>query len=151
MSHVRQQIRDAAVVLLTGLTSGAHVFAARDTTSYPLQDDELPAIVVETADERAEAAGYGGTSARPLVCECDLRVRVIAKSVANYADAVDTICAEVQTAMVNAGKIANANLARYTGTAGPDVDASTDRPVALATMAFVMQYVVAANDPTAAL
>jgi hypothetical protein len=54
----------------------------------------------------------------------------------------------VQTALVNAGKIAGCNLARYTGTAGPDVDASTDRPVALATMSFVMQYVVAANDPT---
>jgi hypothetical protein len=147
MSHVRQQIRDAAAVLLTGLTSGAHVFAARDTFAYPLQDAELPAVIVDTADERAEVYGFGG-SARPLVCECDLRVRVVAKSVTGYADTVDTICAEVQTALVNAGKISGCNLARYTGTAGPDVDASTDRPVALATMSFVMQYVVAANDPT---
>jgi hypothetical protein len=147
MSHVRQQIRDAAVVLLTGLTSGAHVFAARDTFSHPLQDSELPAVIVDTADERAEVYGFGG-SGRPLVCECDLRIRVVVKSVAGYADTVDTICAEVQTALVNAGKIAGCNLARYAGTAGPDVDASTDRPVALATMSFVMQYVVAANDPT---
>ena len=150
MSHVRQQIRDAAVVLLTGLTSGASVFASRDTLSHPLQDSELPAVIVETADERAEAYGYGGNN-RPLVCECDLRVRVLVKSTAGYADTVDTICAEVQTALVNAGKIAGCNLARYSGTAGPDVDAGTDRPVALATMNFVMQYVVAANDPTVAL
>lgn len=152
MAHIRQQIRDAAVTLLTGLaTTGSHVFAARDTTAYALTDAELPALVVEVVNERAEQIGVGGGVAAPTLCEAELRVRVLAKSVTGYADTIDDAAAEVQAALAGAGQVGGVSITAYVGTDGPLVDASSDRPVASAEITFTLRYVYAANDPETVL
>ena len=151
MAHVRQQIRDAAVTLLTGLTeTGSNVFSSRDTTSYPLAEAELPALIVDAVDERSIEVGFAGL-ASPVLCECDLRVRVLTKSVSGYADMIDDIAVDVQTALANAGQVGGIAIVRYVGTDGPAVDASTDRPVAQAELSFTMRYMLAANAPETAL
>ena len=64
--HVRKQIRDAIVTLVTGLTTtGSNVFAGR---TYALQDSELPALRVYTGDEdlTIAALGVNRTSGRAL-------------------------------------------------------------------------------------
>ena len=151
MAHVRQQIRDAAVTLLTGLaTSGANVFASRDALAYPLAESELPALLVDVLDERVIQTGFGGATSA-CVCECDLRVRMLVKSTTGYADTLDDMAVEVQSTLVDAGKVAGVSIARYAGTTGPAFDGSADRPVALLSMTMVMVYVINANDPETAL
>lgn len=151
MAHIRQQIRDAAVTLLTGLTAtGSNVFPARDTATYPLADSELPALAIDVVDERVLEVGISGLSS-PLLCEVDLRVRCYVKSVTGYADTIDDITVEVQSALADAGKVGGVSISRYNGTEGPMIDGSTDRPVAMAIVAFTLRYMVAANDPETAL
>lgn len=151
MSHIRQQIRDAAVTLLTGLTeTGTNVWSARDTLGYPLIEAELPGLVIDVIDERAIETGFAGL-ASPVVCESDLRVRIYVKATSGYADLIDDIAVDVQTALANAGQVGGVAIVRYIGTDGPQIDAGTDRPVATAAMAFALRYVMAGNNPEVAL
>lgn len=152
MAHIRKQIRDAAVVLLTGLaTTGANVFAARDTSTYALAEGELPALVVEVINERSTQIGVGGGLSAPTLCDAELRVRILAKSVTGYADTIDAAAVEVQSALADAGRVGGVSITAYVGTDGPFVDSSTDRPVASAEVTFMLRYVYAANDPETVL
>ena len=62
MAHVRQQIREAAKLALTGLpTTGNNVFSSR---VYTLQERELPAINIYTANEESEVLAITNTGTR---------------------------------------------------------------------------------------
>ena len=68
--HVRQQVRDAAVARLTGLPlTGARVFASR---IRPIEQSQLPCLLVQTNDEEVLPATVHGAYARQLqlVVEC---------------------------------------------------------------------------------
>jgi hypothetical protein len=152
MSHVRQQIRDAAELLLVGLPStGNRVYSGRDLAAQPLQATELPALVIEVADERAQQQGFAAAGAAPVMCEAVLRVHVIVKSSAGAIDTADTACAEVFSAVGSNVRFGGATVAGYLGTEGPRIDASTDRPVVRASIEYMMRYVIAHNDATVAL
>lgn len=97
MAHVREQIRNAAVSALTGLpTTGVRVFKSR---KYPLQEQELPGLLVYTMAEESETAalGYPRMINRKLV----LRVLGIAKQNASLDDTLDDIAEEVETALAS--------------------------------------------------
>jgi hypothetical protein len=96
--HVRRQIRDAAVALLTGLnTTGNRVFATR---VRPLQDAELPALCVYASGEVSEIDSMGNSAgARGLSRELILRVEAHVRSFESLDDSADDIALEVETTL----------------------------------------------------
>jgi hypothetical protein len=49
VAHVRQQVREALAIQLTGLTTtGAKVFQSR---VYPLESSDLPCLLIATEEE----------------------------------------------------------------------------------------------------
>lgn len=142
MSHVRQQIREALVTALTGLTTtAARVYPFR---GVPLADAKLPCLLVNTDEESVEA---GGISA-PFRLERNLTVRVrgLAKQVDNLDDKLDTIAAEVETAL---GNTTLGGLVKMLSLSGVNISRDDDgeRPVGEVEMVFSAVYVTAANAP----
>lgn len=100
MSHVRKQIRDAAVTLLTGLaTTGSNVFPSR---LYPLNDAELPGICIYTNNEEPdeEHGKFDVFDVRRLV----LTIEGNDKLVAGLQDSLDDIAWEVEDAILAPGQ-----------------------------------------------
>lgn len=95
MAHVRQQIRDQVVTLLTGLsTTGSHVYKHR---YYPMSETSLPGIIIYTEDESQTYQTMGAD--RTIQYELTLRVEAFVKAVADYDDTLDDISLEVQNAL----------------------------------------------------
>ncbi len=92
MAHIRKQIRDNIVSVLTSLTTtGTRVFASR---VYPLATDKMPGLCIYTNAETVENA----TILRPRTQIRTLEVMVEAYAVATSAldDTLDEICLEVE-------------------------------------------------------
>jgi hypothetical protein len=145
--HVRKQIRDAAVTALTGLaTTGANVFASR---VYQLQDAELPALKIDTKDERTDWHAMGGAAAS-LDRRVTLLVEACVKENTTYNDTIDQICAEVEAVL------AGNTLGGLVKLVGPpqlrvELDGAGEQPRAIGSMEFEVMYLTAYNAPTAAL
>jgi hypothetical protein len=94
-NHLRRQIREAAATTVTGLsTTGARVYQMR---AYPLQDAELPGLLVFTKDETAERM----TLPAPSIMErrLELVIEAYAKANSDLEDTLDGIAKEVEIAM----------------------------------------------------
>lgn len=97
MSHVRQQIRDAAVALLTGATSaGANVWSNR---ANALRPELMPAITVGTPEELASPLNLGSSTAR----EVRLEIAIFATQMSGGDDALDSLAVEVEELMATPG------------------------------------------------
>ena len=84
--HVRQQIRDAAAVALTGLTTtGARVYASR---VYPMQDANLPGLRIFTPSETSQSIEMGTSRLRERTLT--LVIEACVKTNTGYADTADT-------------------------------------------------------------
>ena len=93
--HARQAIREAAAALLTGLTTtGSRVHQSR-LPYVTLDTGELPALLVTTEDESIDAANVHNGLERRLT----LTVSGLAKTGSTLDDTLDTIAAEVETAL----------------------------------------------------
>lgn len=103
--HARKQIRDAVATALTGLTTtGSNVFKSR---TQQIADDKLPALQVYTRDERLTADSMGGAD-RPRERELRLWVVGAVRTTSTEPDdTLDTICAEVETALGNSNNLSN--------------------------------------------
>ena len=56
-NHIRQQIRERIATNLTGLTTtGTRVYQSR---VYPLEDNNLPGLIIYTVSEESEPAVIG--------------------------------------------------------------------------------------------
>lgn len=142
--HVRNQIRDAAVTALTGLTTTqAHVYASR---VYPLSADSLPALRIYTSDEDVEIASLGAK--RLLERKLELVVEACVKSNSSFDDTLDDIIKEVEAAL--AGGLAGA---KYVTLKRIEIEASGDGdvPVGIGRMTFEVPYITAHDAPDVAL
>lgn len=152
MAHVRQQIREAIATTLTGLTStSTRVFQSR---TRPLADAQLPALLIYTDAEdinNAVTIGFPNRQERTLT----VRVEALVKQTGSIDDAVDTVIAEVETAL-------NASTSAYTagGLAKGgitldrieiDTEDETDKPVVRARMDWQARYFTLSNAPTTAV
>ena len=95
--HPRQQIRDAIVTAVTGLTTtGSNVFNSR---IYRLSEDQLPAILVWTLNEDSdrETNGDDGFLMRSL----NVMVEIMAhpSDTQTAQDELDDIALEIETAL----------------------------------------------------
>lgn len=146
MSHVRQQIREAAATLLTGLTTtGARVFQSR---IYPLRDADLPCLLISTDDEQIEHenAVTGGELARELT----ITVRGIAKATANLDDALDAIAEQVEPVLNGVtlgGKVKRCNLQSIK----VEMDDVLEKPAGIITLEYRALYFTSPGSPGSAL
>lgn len=98
-NHIRKQIRDAVVTLLTGLpTTGSKVYANR---VWPLNDAELPGILVmsdaDTVNSYSEGSVVANTP-RNVNRTAHLTVQVLTRGAA-IDDQLDQVCLEVEKAL----------------------------------------------------
>lgn len=98
MAHVRNQIRDAVVTLLTGLsTTGAEVYPGR---TRPLPAGHAPTLLVYAVSERAQIHAQGGGAGAIQIRDLTLAIEGRVTMAGVPDDTLDTIAAEVETAMV---------------------------------------------------
>lgn len=145
-NHARQQIREAAAALLTGLaTTSSRVYQSR---IHPLGDTELPCLVITTNDETVERGNTGQSALLKRVL--NLQVTAKAKATANVDDTLDTIIKEVEIAL-NASVSANTlgGLAKQIdlSTLYVDMDGEGEMPVGQAVMNFNCYYMTPAATP----
>ena len=143
MTHVRAQVRAAAVTLLTGLpTTGTRVFPTR---SWPLSTNQLPALLIYTSDETAEP----GSLTRPINLHrsVSLVVEAVASKCNGLDDLLDAMCAEVEAELAMdpslTGLAKNSTLRRTEIEVRSDGDAT----VGIARMTFEVLYVTSSENP----
>lgn len=145
-AHLRTQIRDAVVAILSGLpTTGANVFVAR---GVPLSDNKLPAIIVETNGESVDDNTIYGQLQRELTLT--LKVRV--KETGAVDQTIDAILKEIEAALY-ASSSANTlgglvNSVRLRGIAN-GVNGGYELPVGHADTDWLVLYFTQAGVPDA--
>ena len=133
MAHARQTIREAAATRLTGLTStGTKVFQSR-----MVPQESLPCLLVTTNDEEVVPGTIGNIIERRL----DLHVTGYAKQSATVDDALDTIAAEVETAM------ATFSYRNELQGIAVDFDEHLEKPVGMIRLSFLVTYLTATGTP----
>ena len=145
--HVRQQIRNQVVTQLTGLTTtGSNVF---DSRVYPLEDGNLPAILVYTKSEDSEPIEIGPnrTSERTL----SLVVEAYVKSTTNFEDTLDTVCKEVEQAIAADPTLSGKAKDCYIESTEIEFNAEGEKPLAFATLIFLTSYYVQEQKPDVAV
>jgi len=146
MSHVRQQIREAAATAVTGLTTtGTRVYQNRQ---HALAESKLPCLLVNTDGEEIE--GLLSNAPDTLDRNLELKIRAVAKVSANLDDALDTMAAEVETALGNTtlGNLLKKPLLLQ----GIEIEMEQgDKPVGIATLKFNANYMTVANAPGTAI
>ena len=148
MSHVRQQIREAFGTACAGLsTTGSNVFQTR---VYPIESGSLPGLCIYTTSETVsdQVQDLGGAS-RLVTRSLSVRVEGYARATANLDDTLDTISAEVETAVADSTSID----ALLTDLELSSTDLSFtegDREIGVITLDFGVIYTTAFNDPETA-
>lgn len=145
MAHVRKQIRDALATAVTGLaTTGANVYTSR---VYPISSASLPALLVYTKDESSEylTVAKPRTILRTLSAVIDIYV----KGNTTYDDTIDSIAAEVETALSDVTLSGIAKDLMITGFA-TEFSGDPDQPVGTATLSIDVEYVTIENSPEVA-
>ena len=148
MSHVRQQIREAFGTACSGLsTTGTNVFQTRD---YPLETGALPGLCIYTTSESiSDVVGEIGGAARLVSRALSVRVEGYARAASNLDDTLDTISAEVETAVANSSTIDG--LITDMELSSTDVSFTEgDREIGVITLDFAVVYTTAFNDPQTA-
>lgn len=141
--HVRNQVRDAAVTALTGLTTTTtHVSANRDRS---LQSADLPGLRIYTGSESVSLLSLGGSRTRERVLE--LVVEACAKSNSTVADTIDDICKEVETALDNDNTLGGK--CKWIEPAGFEfeLDGEADKTIAVGRMTFTVHYYTRKGAP----
>lgn len=133
MAHARQTIREAAATLLTGLTTtGSRVFQSR-----AVPQESLPCLLIKTPNEEAVPGTIGNLVERHL----NLIVTGYAKQSATVDDVLDTIAAEVETAMAG---FSYRNEYKSTDS---DFEERLEKPVGFIEITFVVTYLTATGTP----
>ncbi|MBT6555125.1 MAG: hypothetical protein HON50_05875 [Candidatus Marinimicrobia bacterium] len=147
MAHVRQLIRDKMKTLLTGLsTTGSSVYISR-----VYNHKTLPALAIYTHDEQSsddlDNVTFGSTNQHRLL---NIVVEARAKATANVDKTLDTISAEVETALFASGDTTLDGKCKYFEFNGLEIELSgeQEQPVGLMTMRFSALYRVDKTDVT---
>ena len=132
MAHARQTIREAAATLVTGLTTtGTRVFQSRMAPQ-----DSLPCLLVTTEEEQIEPGAFEKQLDRRLT----IRIIGLAKATSNVDDTLDTIAAEVETAL-------GTNLAYQLTAIAVDFDETLEKPAGRIVLDFGYRYFTNAGAP----
>ena len=146
-NHIRQQIRERAGTVLTGLTTtGTNVF---ETRIYPLSKTNLPALAIYTKNETSEPIVI--STNRLMSRELELIVEVYVKQTSNFDDQVDKICKEVEVA-ISADTTLN-GLAKDCFLQSTEIEYNTEgeQPLSYAVLTFLTNYYVQETAPDVAV
>ncbi len=141
MAHLHQQIRDAMITALTGLTStGSRVFANR---VYPLTAADLPAIRIYTEEEEAEQIGLMGQWRQRGL---SISVEACAKANTALDNTLDQIGLEIEKAI--AGGITVSGKTLYPEYTGMQMDLEDlDQPIGVKRHRFRLSFNAASAHP----
>jgi hypothetical protein len=143
--HIRRQVRDAAVAALTGLaTTGSRVFASR---IYPLQDAELPGLLVYTQNEDAARAELGGLLFERTL---ELVIEGHVKAADGFDDTADAIAKEAEAALAANQGIGGAKYVHLRRTE-VEFDAQAEQGAARIRLTFEVLYYTTLGSPDVAL
>ena len=143
MSHVRQQIREQIGTILTGLaTTGSNVYESR---VHALSEANLPAILIYSKSEGSSIGTIGVNLGIERIL--NITIEVYVKANANFDDTVDTICAEVETAMGNNRTLNGTSQFNFLDATEISYDGDGENPVGVATLNYVVEYRTAQNAP----
>lgn len=144
MAHLRQQIRDAVVTAVTGLTTtGSNV---EDTRFYRVEESGLPGLFVYTNDEEIS---YQTKGTSRQFRSLEVIIDAIAQSASGADDTLDTIIKEVEVALANStlsGLVKTLTLTRIQALQ----DAAGKQPMAGARIIYTVNYHTFENDPETA-
>ena len=146
--HVRRQIVNAAATALQGLaTTGTRVYAGR---SWPVPSSASAYLLVYARQEQSASATTGG-AARKLLRQMRLIVEGIDSRAADDDAILDTIAAEVETALMAdptlSGEAKDIHLVQTDMIVTAD---DNDRRIAQVRLEFTATYLTAANAPETA-
>lgn len=143
MSHVRQQIREQIGTTLSGLaTTGSNVYQSR---VYPLNESSLPALLVYSKAESSTITTMGAGLATERILNVTIEAYV--KANLDFDDTIDTICAEIETAMGNDPKLNGKARFSYLESTDIEFDGDGENPVGYATMNYIVEYRTLQNAP----
>tara|TARA_R100000353_G_scaffold24240_1_gene20881 strand:- start:9198 stop:9641 length:444 start_codon:yes stop_codon:yes gene_type:complete len=144
MAHARKTIREQVGTTLTGLTTtGSNVFQSR---VYPLQDSNLPALLIYTKEETSEAIVMGNN--RVLERELTLAVEAYVKTNSNSDDTIDLISKEIEIAIGTDTTLNNKAKDVFLVSTDINYIGEGENPVAVATFNFLVSYCTDENDPS---
>jgi hypothetical protein len=139
MSHARQQIREALATVVTGLTStGSRVYQSRMRAQ-----ESLPCLLVVTNNESIAQADFDNQLEHTL----SLVITGVAKAAANVDDALDTIAAEVETAIGSLNSLGGKVRGLALESIETDFDDTLEQPVGLVNLGYRCTYFTNAGVP----
>jgi hypothetical protein len=146
MAHVRKQIRDQFVSILTAGVSlvSSRVYATR---VYPLTQAKLPAITVTASAEASEIMTMGASmGTRSLDRTVDITVSIYENATASLDSALDAIAVQVEEAI--GADYTLGGLVKHSVLTSTSIDFSgeTEQPVGIATLTFAVRYVTSFTD-----
>lgn len=146
MSHVRKQIRDQFVTILSAGVPlvNKRVYATR---VYPLTQAKMPAITVTVGSESSGLMTMGATmGSRSLDRTVDIAVSIYENATASLDSAIDAIAVQIEEAIgadFTLGGIAKESVLTSTSI---DFSGETEQPVGIATLTFSVRYVTSLTD-----
>lgn len=146
-NHIRQQIRERVGTVLTGLTTtGSNVF---ETRVYPLENTNLPALVIYTKDETSEPLVI--STDRVMSRELELIVEIYVKQTSNFDDEVDKICKEVEIAISSDTTINGLAKDCFLQSTSIEYNTEGEKPLTFASLTFLTNYYVNETRPDVAV
>jgi hypothetical protein len=144
--HVRNQIRDAVVALLTGLPeTGSRVYKAR---VYPLHQVQLPGLLVFTKEEDSQRLNQNGDLVRDLV----ILVQAYVRATAAMDDDIDQIAVECEEALESDPTLSGL-VKNYAGIGATRISTGVqnEMPYGVGEFEFLYTYVTGRTDSQTAL
>lgn len=150
MAHIRTSIRTAIASRLTGLTTtGARCYPSR---IQPLADANLPCLRVYLDEEEIGAETIHDDPLLQRIAV--LRVECCAKAVSNLDATLDTMLAEVESAIATAADQTYGGLLKsrpVPTSISVDLEDGLEKPVGIATLSYRTVYFTAASTPATAI
>lgn len=146
-THLRTQIRAAALACLTGLTTtGTRAYEGRST---PLPADASPSLLIDVGEEQVATSSMGGAARnRILQRSLMLEVRAAVKSTGGYLDTLDQIALEVEQTFGTQQSLGGlAKSVQLSGIDAPEIDGQGEKTVAYLTMRFEVEYYASLSAP----
>ncbi len=149
-NNLRTQCRDAVKTLVTGLTTTAsNAFAGRPE-SRPLQENELPGLLVYTNETESEMVS-GQRGSRRKVNSCELVVHGVAQSTSDVDATLDTIEKEVLAAVEASPTLGGLAKDLYHVGSSKVTDPEAKKPTGEILIRFTLEYHTREGVPDAAL
>lgn len=146
MAHVRKQIRDKFVTILTAGVSlvSKRVYATR---VYSLTQAKLPAITISSGAESSGLMTIGATmGAKSLNRTLEITVSIYENANASLDSLIDAIAVQIEEAI--GADFTLSGIAKQSVLTSTNIEFSgeTEQPVGIATLTFAVQYITSLTD-----